>query len=158
MPGGFFFLCYNPHTSTDQNPLGILMKKNTLFLKTFLVFAALSLLAPLPQAQALSREQKMEMAQKLREQDLVYQSRLKERLTKIDADTQRRYDALKAEGELNRKNAATTEQHRIYRQEYAEKMKQIRAADQQARVKAERELTAERDSNYEKIKNSYPQP
>lgn len=106
-------------------------------------------------AQALTQEQAVEMKVRMRDEDLRFQSRMKERLTLINKETWDKMTSLKEELDRRKEGSSDPGQHKIYEREYSEKVKKVRAEASTARYAAKEQLDSYRTFNKELIQKSY---
>lgn len=130
--------------------------KNTRYLLS-LFLLTLTLATPFSPAfaEALTREQALEMKEKMRAEDLRFQSRLTDRFILINKETWGKMMALKEELDGRKKGSNDPKQHKIYEREYSEKVKKVRIEAREARYAAKEQLNHYREFNRELIQKSY---
>jgi hypothetical protein len=131
------------------------MKNTRYFLSLFLLTLTLTTPFSPAFAETLTREQAVEMKTRMRDEDLKFQSRLKERLTLINKETWDKMMALKEELDGRKNGSNDPKQHKIYEREYSEKVKKVRAEAGAAKYAAKEQLNHYREFNKELIQKSY---
>lgn len=131
------------------------MKNTRYFLSLFLLTLTLTTPFYPAAAETLTREQAVEMKTRMRDEDLKFQSRLKERLTLINKETWDKMMALKEELDGRKNGSNDPKQHKIYEREYSEKVKKVRAEAGAAKYAAKEQLNHYREFNRELIQKSY---
>lgn len=131
------------------------MKNTVPALGTILLTLSLMLSFCPVQAEALTREQSLEMKERMRAEDLAYQSRLRERLLVINRETWNKMMALKEQLDSQKEGSTDPRQNKIYEREYSEKVKKVRSEAHAARFAAKEQLNSYREYNRERIEKSY---